>query len=507
MLFSNKTSDLALAVLSIIALSYTVVRVFSLSITYDEAWAFKSILAPRDLSLYKHFSSLFYKDANNHFLNTVLMRLGTWILGYDEWVLRLPVLGGHLMYLYFTRQLARDLHKGFAGVAVFTVLNFNPFVLDFFSIARGYGLAMGLMAGSLFYFSRYFRGGCNNNSLIWGLWFASLSVFANLSFLNVYCALLCMYFAREFYLNRRRDEPHPPWPLIKGLLKGDNNRIALNLLVTFGLNGLFIARLANAGALVHGTDDGLWDGSIASLIEYTLYGEPYWWVSTQLIIGMVKGTLVVLIPGYLACKTFTASSILDDDTLYLGLLLLCGLSVYLQNILLSVPFPLDRTTLLFFPLFVLTVFTGLIGIARYAPAWINLLCTAYLLVLSTAAGVHALKTMNLDSTYIWRIDEESEAIMQKIADDSGGLEGDGPFVINIDREWRLESGFNYYIFKLGLDNFTEVVRKRGLPDPESTYIIMDRRMIDASAGPLIPVARWSKQPLWVMRLPAQEKRD
>ena len=496
-------ADLAMAGLALIAFVYTAIRIYSMSITFDEAWAFKYFLEPRDLSVLKHFFSLFYKDANNHLLNTLLMRLTTWIFGYEEWSLRLPVIGAHLLFLFFSWQLARDLDSPMMGIALFVALNFNPFVLDFFSIARGYGLAMGLTAASLWFFARYFRSGCTR-SLIRGLWFSSLSVFANLSFLNVYCALLAMYLAREIYLYRRQPGPGALWPFIRIRLKGDRNRIATNLWVTFIINGIFIARLGHAGALVHGTDLGFWPSAVGSLIESTLYGERYAFANVSLLVSVIQVTLIVLVMASVACKLAGASKILDDDTLYLGLLLLCGISVFLQNVLFSVPYPLDRTTLLFFPLYVLAIFTGVRALVRCGPKVVRVVCVAFLALLTAATAAHAARTMNLDSTYLWRYDEESEAIMRQIARDARGLTGDGPLVINIDREWRFQSSFNYYLFLLGLNDFAEVVRVRELPDPGATYIVMDQGMIKSDIGPLIEVAKWKKQPLRVMRRPAPD---
>lgn len=496
-------ADLVMAGLALIAFMYTAARVYSMSITFDEAWAFKSVLEPQELSMYKHFSGLFYKDANNHLLNTVSMRLTTWIFGYEEWSLRLPVFCAHLLFLFFTWRLARDLDSPMIGIAMFTVLNFNPFVLDFFSIARGYGLAMGLAAGSLWYFSRYFRTGCTR-SLIRGLWFSSLAVFANLSFLNLYCALLCMYLAREIFLYWQLSGPQGLWPFIRTRLKGDRSRVAVNLWVTFVINGVFIARLAHAGALIHGTDLGLWAGTVQSLIESTLYGEHYAIANVSLLVPVVQATLITLIVVSVACKMAGVSKLLGDDTLYLGLLLLCGLSVFLQNVLFSVPYPLDRTALLFFPLYVLALFTGIGTLATRGPGVVKVMSAFFLAAVTTAAGAHAAGTMNLESTYLWRYDEESEVIMRNIARDVSKLTGEGPFVINIDREWRFQASFNYYIFLLGLNDFAEVVRKRGLPDPGATYIVMDQGMIELDTAPLISVAQWKKQPLKVMRRPAAD---
>jgi hypothetical protein len=69
----------------------------------------------------------------------------------------------------------------------FLLLILNPYVLEYFALSRGYGLALGLMAGALFFFIRLLTEDDAHCALrhAWRSWlFAIASTVANLSLLN-----------------------------------------------------------------------------------------------------------------------------------------------------------------------------------------------------------------------------------------------------------------------------------------------------------------------------------
>ena len=70
---------------------------------------------------------------------------------HSLFIARLPNIIAFVVYAYFAYRFADHLLYFFSGMALFILLLFNPFVLEFFSLARGYGLAMAFELGSLFY--------------------------------------------------------------------------------------------------------------------------------------------------------------------------------------------------------------------------------------------------------------------------------------------------------------------------------------------------------------------
>jgi hypothetical protein len=126
-------------------LAVNVYRAVHQSITADEAFTYDLyIVTPFDwfLTIY---------NANNHILHTLLCRLSVQALGLSELTFRLPSLLGGLLYLVFVYKLCRRLFKTFwiflLAMAAFTL---NPFIMDYLSAARGYGMALGLFTGGLY---------------------------------------------------------------------------------------------------------------------------------------------------------------------------------------------------------------------------------------------------------------------------------------------------------------------------------------------------------------------
>jgi hypothetical protein len=120
------------------------------SITTDEAFTYnRSVSAPIP-ALWKDF------DANDHVLHTLLCKVTTGMFGVSEFTLRIPALAGGILYFWtvwaFSRLLFRDGPFFLLSVAA---LALNPLILDYCSIARGYGMATALLLLALYQLLRF----------------------------------------------------------------------------------------------------------------------------------------------------------------------------------------------------------------------------------------------------------------------------------------------------------------------------------------------------------------
>ena len=85
--------------------------------------------------------------ANNHWLNTALLQASASIFGEKAWALRLPNVVAGILYLTCAAFMCgRYIHNYALKLAGFLLLCAHTYLLDFFSLARGYGLmACGVM--------------------------------------------------------------------------------------------------------------------------------------------------------------------------------------------------------------------------------------------------------------------------------------------------------------------------------------------------------------------------
>ncbi len=116
-----------------------VYRAATQSLTIDEAFTYQLYLVKNLRAILTDY------DANNHVLYTLLAKLSVGLFGAGEFAIRLPSVLGGLVYFYAVFRVCwfffADRFLFVVGVAALTL---NPFVLDFLSAGRGYGLGMAL---------------------------------------------------------------------------------------------------------------------------------------------------------------------------------------------------------------------------------------------------------------------------------------------------------------------------------------------------------------------------
>ena len=180
---------LALAIVAGV-FAINIYRAVHQSITADEAFTF-------DYYIVKPFNwILVIYSTNNHVLHTLLCRLSVKALGISELAMRLPSLLGGLLYLVFVYKLCRYLFKNqWTFLLAVAALTLNPFLMDYLSIARGYGMALGLFIAALYFVIRFLDDqpqAANYNRVTASAILLGLSISANLVFLFPAAALAGM---------------------------------------------------------------------------------------------------------------------------------------------------------------------------------------------------------------------------------------------------------------------------------------------------------------------------
>jgi hypothetical protein len=199
---------------SVFFLVYVILNAGRVSFSHDEATTFLNYLSGDIFQLFNFISP------NNHFLNTVLAKIFYVIGGNREWVLRLPNVLAYVMYLVFSFLLVHKWTQKTLAAAGFLLLNLNPYVLDFFSLCRGYGLSMAFMVAGLYFYvpflnkrSRPKTSGAKD--LSWSLGMVACAVLANLALLNVYVGLVFFTLVLTVASNRKNPGPGIALPVVK----------------------------------------------------------------------------------------------------------------------------------------------------------------------------------------------------------------------------------------------------------------------------------------------------
>jgi hypothetical protein len=193
-----------LLTISIVLLIFMVKRTAEAAFTFDEAATYLNYISASPLAVFN------FNSANNHLINTLLAKLSWALAGSSEFVLRLPNLLAFIVYLLFSFLIMDRFAKNkLIAVCGYLLLSLNPYLLDFFSLCRGYGLSLAFLMASLFFFFSFLENAVENKPgryrpLNISLAAAGLAVLSNFSLLNVYISLAIVALA-FFAVRNRRD--------------------------------------------------------------------------------------------------------------------------------------------------------------------------------------------------------------------------------------------------------------------------------------------------------------
>jgi hypothetical protein len=326
---------------SLLLFGYSANRAYHLSFTHDESLSYMIVA----------FKSDWYFSANNHPLNTRLMRWCLHWLGDREWALRLPNVSAHALYLAFGILLLIKLKDTALMFVGFVLLNLNTFLLDFFSLARGYGLALGLTMGAFYCLKRAWDSHSYGPILFWitaGLTFAAFATLANFAWINCYLALLVCAFVLLFIEHNTLAVRHHLFLPVLLLIA--------NAWFTFNV-AKRLAGLARNGALYAGGDKGFFRDTIYSLVDCELYqpSDATQWIWPLIV--LICGLLLAL--GAAALWESAQRRQLGFSALLLLVLMLITAALIAEHVLLKSLYPTDRAALYYVPITaLLIVFAG-----------------------------------------------------------------------------------------------------------------------------------------------------
>jgi hypothetical protein len=199
-------------------LAVAAMRAARVPLTYDEASSYiryidTSFPTSFDTGLLSVFN---FEVATNHFLNTLLTKICWFVAGGSELVIRLPNLFGYATFICCSWLVLRRISHPFIAFAGFLLLNLNPYVLDFFTLSRGYGLSLGFLMGAILFLFRFLERLPTNDGAgreaSRALACALGAVMANFALLNVYLAVyatLLVALAISHYINNAPSAAEP----------------------------------------------------------------------------------------------------------------------------------------------------------------------------------------------------------------------------------------------------------------------------------------------------------
>lgn len=377
---------------------YLVLRAIDVSITHDEAFTFLHyVVRPIRYTLDVVYT-------NNHLLNSLLTRISVKLFGTSELALRLPNLIFAVLYFFFTAKLFKVLTNSkwlpFAGLVG---LAFNPFLLDFFALSRGYGISLALLVMSLYFQYRSFSELKSIRFESIALLCTALACTANYTLINYFLLHLVVVVPQAaFKLRKLRGEKriYLKQGILFVVLCAGTSLFTRNAIAG-------ILHLNELGNFNFGGTDGLWSTTIVSLASSCsmFLALSYWWMHLTIAIPAA----LMLAAGIIISAGIIRQRNLEPGNLFLLFLTYvisgCFLGLIAQHLLFHMPYPIDRTVIYFVPLFGCLAYS-LAARTGKGRVMFRLLMIAYFLPVVLTQFL----SFNLSRTILWPADENMKTI-------------------------------------------------------------------------------------------------
>lgn len=447
--------------ISVLLLLFVAYKAAITSFTHDESYTYLHYVNLRFLDILNFKNSY----TNNHILNTIFMKFSEMTLGTSEFTLRLPNIIAFFVYSTFTYFILK-MHNRVLMLPVFLIMTLNPFLLDFFGLARGYGVSIALMIVCIYYLLKYFdKNGKNSDLWIFNL-AALLSVLANFTLLNFYVAVIVTFniiiiVNSQLKVNDQEEKLN--------LFKKNKVNI-ISIIISFLILFIPIKRLVNSSVLNYGGNNLL--STFKSQVYNTYYSngnpEKYIDIITYFSISIVViSFLIVLINYMVKNKQFFIQ--------YKGLaivnliLIIILLETVVQHYLLHNDYFKGRFGLFLYPLIVLNfgflMYYSLSGKLKYL---IIIFC--YIIAIPIVMNFYS--NANIESYNDWSYDQGTRQMLTElenhIVSNNGRKEN-----IQLGINWLFEPTVNFYKETKEL-KWLKTATREGLKENDDYVYVFDK---------------------------------
>jgi hypothetical protein len=320
-------------------LTYITARAIVIPITVDEGC---TILSQITKDTYEIVN--FEKDSsiNNHIFNTLCIKFFLFTTGMNTPLLtRLPNILAFCLGFFYGVKLLRAVSNNniwmtLLGIAL---VFFNPYYLEFCSLARGYGMSVNFSICSIYFIYKYLIDNQLKDICV-GLCFAALGVYANFSAEHLYAALV-IYLLLHLFFAKDMSKKWQALAMIVGISS------ALLLVIFKPLRAIM-----KANQLQFFGHSNFYQDTIKTFVGCSMHESKYMGASIfdpfSLVVMLLYVVLCIFIVVLWRKRTDNLSK--NAFFFFFWLLTLVILSCNVQHYALNIAFMTSRTTLLFVPL-------------------------------------------------------------------------------------------------------------------------------------------------------------
>ncbi|MFT3826951.1 MAG: hypothetical protein QM731_23710 [Chitinophagaceae bacterium] len=313
---------------------YILYRAFAVEIIQDEAYSYFLIKT--------NYWRALPGTANTHWLNSFFMRIFLWLPGEDApWKMRISSIAAWPLFAFYTIRLSDTFRNRWIGLCFFISLVLNPFIVLYFSVARGYAICFAFIMLCVWQaYSLFKNENPSINHFLKVLLPAALAVLANFSAFYFFIGITIILFL-HWYL-------HNPTKSMKEWF------LSLPMLLIFGVSLFSVASLF---FIRHFGE--LWYGGKTNII-YSLFASPIKTMSFITFPPEIAGysIFIFLLAAFIiSAYKYYRTRKLTLSFLSSSILVFIIAFNWILHLLFNTPFLLDRTALFLFPLIMILFFT------------------------------------------------------------------------------------------------------------------------------------------------------
>lgn len=393
---------------------FVLYRALILDITFDEVYTIDlATQSIRDLFLHPRN----FQSANNHILNSILIKPFLFLFGKKIIAIRLPNVIASFFFFLGNRKLALTLFdKRSHQWLGFLFLSLNLYLLDFFSLSRGYGLALTFEVWSLYFFLQYWMT-FETPRVAWSFLFAGLAILSNFTWINYYlplwCTLHALFLIRK--VNLKQYWKMMKWPVLISFIL---------LLLCFTP----ISFLKNADEFRWGSSG--WWTSMHNMVSNMLYSNREVYMECiEIILGLFVLSALTITVLYRQQLKIVEKSTADIHRIYvlLFILLFIIFSSIAQRFLLGTMYMDGRKAILYYSL----LFCLILVVAKKISESIMIPTLALCAVVSVGCQ------LNLKLVREWYLDAHITEALHVIKQSPESM-------ISISCSWELQTPLQFY---------------------------------------------------------------
>tara|TARA_R110001592_G_scaffold325782_4_gene606320 strand:+ start:235470 stop:237236 length:1767 start_codon:yes stop_codon:yes gene_type:complete len=355
-----------------------------------------------------------YIDANNHFLNSFLGGLFYRIFHSDaSWVIRLPNILAFPLFFWSAIRFAPFFRQKINFYGLLIVFTCSAFIIEYFALARGYGLSIALFVSGIQFLLHYIQYQ-KKNAFYWCIISFLFACYSNMSLVPL---ILMAFVYLGLYLIHKKTFTQLTF-LVAALVP-----------IFYAIQYSF--HLKEIGKLYYGGENGFYQNTLHSLTQY-------FWNTGNFYLDIAL-TLVFLGIVYTAVVVFTQQkSIFNSAIILYSFCIAAVANILAQHYILGVKFPEDRAAIYLPLLFFIALFIALDHWRKQWPA----------LLIIGITGAHFVYDFNIEKSKFFYYEHFDEELISSIPESILGTPPTtGARFWKMDNERMRQANINSFAFQ------------------------------------------------------------